>query len=225
MRLEGAALSISESCAWRRAAESNRTVARLQRAQLLPELHVSASTANRTPTSRFGRPACNRYTLLALAGPPGVEPSFEVLEASLRSVAQARGAAYRSRTGLTSETERLRHQSHQAAFVLSSRIERDCFGLGNRTPNPSARARRGSGGNRTLALRLKAACSTLELRSPSGSRLNHRVTYGFRSRRRRIHSAPGSPAPSRHRTNGSKRRESNSLWLRSERSASPVGHA
>jgi hypothetical protein len=43
-----------------------------------------ASTANRTPTSRLGRPACNRYTLLARAGPQGIAPCSEVLEASLR---------------------------------------------------------------------------------------------------------------------------------------------
>jgi len=78
--------------------------------------------------------------LLALAGPPGVEPGSEVLEASLRSVARPRSAAYRSRTGLTSWTERLRHPSHQAAFALSSRVERDSFGLGNRALDPRARA-------------------------------------------------------------------------------------
>jgi hypothetical protein len=95
----------------------------------------------------------------------GTEPGDRTLQTwfvrprTSPAVLARRGAAYRSRTGLTSWTERLRHPSHQAAWF-------------SRAPDPRARAR---------------------------------VTYGFRSRRGCIHSAPGSPAPSRHSLSGENR--------------------
>jgi hypothetical protein len=110
--------------------------------------------------ARVGRPARNCTSFRSFGG-------------FVATFARTYRAAYRSRTGLTSETERLRHQSHQAAF-------------------------RALVANRTRSHRL---------RRPRTESIGEsiRVTYGFRSRRRRIHSASGSPAPSRHSLSGENR--------------------
>lgn len=111
--------------------------------------------------------------LARVGGPARNRTLFRSFGGFVATFARTRGAAYGSRTRLASETERLRHRSHQAAF---------CALVANRTrPHRLRRPRTESIGE------------------------SSRVTYGFRSRRGCIHSAPGSPAPSRHSLSGENR--------------------
>lgn len=202
LRRRSAVLSESKSQAWRRASELHRTVTRLQRAQLNLELHVMVRETGFEPVRAVWKTAVLPLnTTLAWSripesnrnrtdtnGEHDLRADAALLVRQVRKELHLVPKFWRLRCDFRSDLSRCLRESNPPRL-----LDREVA-----TPVASGSSYRALVANRTRWHRLRRP------RTESIGESN-RVTYGFRSRRWRIHSASGSPAPSRHSLGGENR--------------------